>query len=53
MRHNMGNRWKKATYKLSNELSTDHTSELIHGMGDFKGHVERNIDGLDVVHELR
>ena len=35
---------------LSREWTTHHMSELIIGMGDFNGHVARNIDGFQGVH---
>ena len=34
---------------LSREWTTHHMSELIIGMGDFNGHVVRNIDGFQRV----
>ena len=35
---------------LSSEWTTHHTSELILGMGDLNGHVDRNIDGFQGLH---
>ena len=48
----MDNRWKKRNFyeDLSREWTTHHMSELIIGMGDFNGHVGRNIDGFQGVH---
>ena len=34
---------------LSREWTIHHTSELIIGMGDFNGHIGRNIDGFQGV----
>ena len=42
---------KEIVYEdVSREWATHHMNQLIIGMGDFKGHVDRNIDGFQDVH---